>query len=745
MKLIKKIFTLLFLLFLSAILIGLGYYFAVTKEARLDPEKLLFSEKTVTFYDGKGEIVRNASTAFVKQTTAIEDIPLHTKQAFIDTEDKRFYRHDGYDFKRIARATWNNIKARSFKEGASTISQQLIKNTHLSAEKTLKRKLREWKLTRALERAYSKEEILERYLNTIYFGHSCFGITSAAEFYFGKPPSELTLEDSAILAGLVKSPNNYSPFKDPERCARRKNVVLNAMLRNESITPMEKVRAMDAPLPLAASSKQNAGYINMVFDELTSLSDRYDFTVGGKIEIHTYLDEALQADLERIAESYTVSDKALFVLDGKTRGYKACVSTIGNAARLPGSLIKPLLVYTPALEEDILSPATPILDEKVDYSGYAPENYDGSYHGYVSARECVEKSLNIPAVKVLEALTLPKATRYLESLGLSVEEADKSLALALGGMKKGYPLKDILAAYACLQRGGETGVCGFIDSVTINDSLVYKKSTANKRVFSEESCSLMTDMLQSAAQKGTAKKLRTLPFEIAAKTGTVGTKNGNTDAYALSYTAYDCAAVWLGNADNTPIQSTGGGTPCNLLFKINQVLYDAYKKTENSIPALPKSNKIQRVDLDKAAYYDTHTLCLADDLAPNEYRISELFKKSAIPLNKSTSFSEPSILPPTLSLENGSVVIRFDKRSPSYYTYKVERSDYTTHTTLYEGKWIASVTDKGLSPNKNYAYTVTPYYQDRAGISVTLPTVTTKEGALTKQDTDILSKEWWEY
>ena len=745
MKIVRKILLTILALFMALALASLGYYFFITHDVKLSPEKLLLNEKSIMVYDQNDELIPNASPNSLHETVSIKDVPQSLKDAFINTEDKRFYRHNGYDFKRILRATANNLKAQAFQEGASTISQQLIKNTHLTQEKTLKRKLQEWKLTRTLEEAYTKDEILEKYLNTIYFGHSCFGVTAASKFYFAKTPSELTLADCAILAGLVKSPNNYSPFKNPEACQKRKSIVLNAMLQNGCITKAEKAEALNTPLPLAKSVKHDGGYFHFVFDELSDLAEKCGFTIGGKIEISSFLDQTVQAELEKIAEGYTDSDKTLFVLDGESRGFKACVSTVGNIERLPGSIIKPLLVYAPAIEENLLSPATPILDEKINYNGYSPENYGDTYHGYVSARECVEKSLNIPAVKTLNALTLKKGAEYLEKLGLPVCEEDKTLALALGGMKKGFPFKNILSAYSALQNGGVYDVCGFISSIHINGELVYKKPSKPKRIFGSDSACLMTDILKSTAQNGTAKKLRTLPFEIAAKTGTVGTNKGNTDAYAISYTTKDCAAVWLGNADNSKIEHTGGGVPCQLLREINTTLYDVYQARGETLSNFNLDKNVQKIELDKQTYYDTHTLMLADENSPHNYRLTELFKTSAIPLNKSTSFSCPTISPPSLSRTNDGVSITFPPSSPQYYTYRIERYDYVTHTTLYEGKYLPKFSDDTLLENKNYLYTVTPLYNGIAGKSITLPSVSTRKGEQAEINHEILSKEWWEY
>ncbi len=752
MKILGKLLKIIFLLFLACALIAVGYYLAVTKNVSLDSKKLVISEKNVTVYDINGESIQNVASLFPKQTVGADAIPAFTKQAFVDTEDRRFYSHQGFDIKRIAKAAINNVKAHSFKEGASTISQQLIKNTHLSQEKTLKRKLQEWKLTRQLEKKYSKDEILEKYLNSIYFGHSCFGIKAAADFYFNKTPQELNLADSAILAGLVKSPNNYSPFKHPEKCLKRKESVLNAMLKNKSITLSQKQEAMNCSLPLP-SAKKNAykGYLHFVFDELATLSEESGFQVGGSIEISTYLDPTLQSQLEKLSENYTDFDKSIFVLDNQTHGFKACVSSVGNIPRLPGSLIKPLLVYAPAIEEDLLVPATPILDEKVNYNGYAPENYDGEYRGYVSARECVEKSLNIPAVKVLSSLGVKKGVAYLKKMRLETEQEDESLALALGGMKKGFTLKQILEAYSLFPNQGQLFSCGFISKIKINGVSVFHKKENKQQVFSKETSYLMTDILKGTAKEGTAKKLRNLPFDIAAKTGTVGTKNGNTDAYALSFTSKDSIGVWFGNQDNTKIDCTGGGLPCNLLLSINEYLYKKYQSENITIPNFQKPNTIVEVDLDKTAYYDTHTLLLADKQAPIEYKFTELFKNSSIPTKQATPFSKPTIPTPKLQLKGGIIHIIFDEKTPVYYQYKIEKYSYATHntyvkhSTLYFGNLIDVFKDKEIEPDRQFVYTVTPVYKNTVGKTVVLPTVSTKREKNEKKDNEIIQEEWWDY
>lgn len=744
MKTLKRILLITLSLCLIGITTALIYYHVATKDVTLNPSRLTINENMLTLLDKDKNLISLGAKAN-RQAVTTEEIPWHTKQAFIDVEDRRFYKHHGFDGKGIVRALLHNIKSRSLKEGASTISQQLIKNSHLSQEKTLKRKLQEWKLTKQLEKKYSKEDILTLYLNTIYFGHNCFGIASASEFYFDKKPKDLTLAESAMLAGLIKSPNNYSPFRYAKKCQNRRACVLRIMRKNGSITNEEQLAANADPLPVSPKKTgKDKGYAYFVMDELSSLSDEYNFRIGGKIEIQTYMDKPLQKYLETLSATDENCGKAFLSLDPKTGGFTAAVSKIGNENRLPGSLIKPLLVYAPALEENYLSPATPILDEKIDYGGYIPQNHDGKYHGYVSVRECVERSLNIPAVKVLSSLGVSKCADYMQKMGLQVEDGEKNLALALGGMQHGYTLKELLSAYSVFPNGGVKKSCGFIERIKINGATVYKKPKTEQRVFSEDSAYLMTDMLKGTAKNGTAKKLRSLPFEVAAKTGTVGTKNGNTDAYAFSYTTRNCIGVWCGNPDNAKIETSGGGLPCNYLKSINEFLYNEYEKNGESIPPFPIPSNIVKIALDKNMYYDTHTMLRADENSPAEFRFTELFKKEASPLESSTSFTFPIILSPSVSVEENKVVITLNPHSPNYYRYRIERSDYATHTTIYEGEFIPQFVDEHIEKEKCYTYTITPIYKENVGKKIILPTVfTTAQDSTLIEDKQITQTDWW--
>ena len=731
-KILLIVLSALLVLFLSCLV----YFFAVTAGEKLNMQKLALSENCVLLFDRNGEEIETAQTSAVP----FSELPEYLPKAFVAVEDKRFYSHNGLDYKRMVKAAMKNISTFSFREGASTISQQLIKNTHLSGEKTIKRKLKEIKLTRALEKNFSKDEILELYLNSIYFGHSAFGVGSAAEYYFGKSASELSPAESAMLAALVKSPNRYSPFRDAEKCLARRNFVLSLMREQGYITPEEETTAKSEPLPESPHMREESAYLSPVFEELSALFP--DAKSGDKLRVYTALDPTLQT----LLEEQTADSDLCALVRGADGGVKAYFSTCGEVKRLPASTIKPLAVYAPALEENLISPATPLLDEKTDFGGYSPSDYGGKYGGYMSARYALSHSVNVPAVKVLNTLGVERAAKYLEKMDLPVPEEDRTLALALGGMTEGFPLLSLVDGYSVFSRGGVFSPSHFIEKVddcqgknlytyqgfqgkNPDFQQVCQGKNLDRRVFSEDTACLMNDMLMTAAREGTAKKLKSLPFEVAAKTGTGGTEKGNTDVYTIAYTSEDVVGVWLGNRDNSPVEATGGGLPADLALKI---LKDLYK--DRSPSPFPQCEDVTQALLDKEEYEKNHRLLLADPLAPEYLSLKELFRKSALPAGTSEKFSRPKIEKPEISVVNGSVKIILCQTE--YYDYEVKRQCGEQISTVYKGKYRRELFDNSVCGGKNYVYSVTPYYCGIAGETVTLPSVYIEKS-------DELPDDWW--
>lgn len=721
----KKVLTVLAVALgiLGALLLGaLFYYLGATAGTTLSPEKLELDFQNFRVYDADGEEIR--------QTAAGADVPFsvlprYLPDAFVAVEDKRFYEHGGLDVLRMGKAALKNMVSFSFREGASTISQQLIKNTHLTSEKTLTRKLREIKLTRMLEKRYTKEEILERYLNSIYFGHSAFGIGNACDYYFGKTPEEVTPAESAMLAALVRSPNTYSPFKDAEKCLSRRNFVLKCMKEQDYLTEGEYADALREPLPDAPKAHGENSYLSLVLEELSELFPEAGSAELAGVRVETACDSALQTFVESISAE---SDLAVLVRDARGDTVKAYRSTCGSPARLPASTIKPLLVYAPAIEEKLITPASPVLDAKTDFGGYSPDDAGGASGEYMSVRRALSRSVNIPAVRILNALGVEKAASYLGKMGMPVERDDQTLALALGGMKKGFPLSRLADGYATLAKGGVYARSGAVVRVKRGDTVLYERKPAQTRVFSEETSFLVGNMLETAAREGTARRLAALPFPVSAKTGTGEAGGKNIDAYTIAYTPEDVVAVWMGNASGAPVDATGGGLPAGIAKETLEKLY------EKRAPAAVKTPEgIVRVSLDKKAYDEDRRLLLADPASPARERWEEYFDRNNAPKEVSTRFSRPSVPMPRIFVKNGCVSIVLCHAE--YYDYVIKRENRGEIATIYSGKYCETVSDSSVKSGETYTYSVTPFYAGHEGETLTLPRVYIQGGD---------EGNWWE-
>lgn len=712
MKVVRNIFIIMLAFILVAAVACTAYYFIATADVRLQKEKLLPSDDYATVLDVYGKEAAEISFVNADKKVSVSELPEYTKTAFIASEDKKFYRHHGLDYARIVKAAMTNIGARSFKQGASTISQQLIKNTHLTNEKTFKRKLREIKLTRQLEKNYSKDEILELYLNTIYFGHNCYGIAGAADFYFSKSAQTLTPAESAMLAAIIRSPNNYSPFVNASKCLSARNSVLKRMFEQGYISEAEYESAKNEPLPVRAeNSISSRSYLRGVSEELESLTEIYSpYRILRGAKIYTYLEPELQKYLENLSTDADRSGKSILIENNKTYGIAACYTSEGNIPRQPGSLIKPLAVYAPALEENIISACTPIADEKTDFDGYSPSNYKDAYHGYVSARRALAESMNVPAVKILSKLGIEKSETYLSAMGLKLEEEDKTLSLALGGISRGFTLRKIAAAYALFANEGVFAPSAFISKIVdCEGNILYQRNPIKTRVFSDDTVFIINDMLKEAVKSGTAKKLASFRFDLCAKTGTVGNEEGNTDAYAVSYTSEHTVGVWMGNADNAKTDITGGGLPCHYAMLINKFLY-----TDAPPAPFAASQNVQSASIDQISYEKYHEVLLADPKEPRSFTFEDIFRKSNLPAQTSDLFSSAKT-EADISCRNNKVYI--DICQAEYFDICVKRKNNGQSKIIYEGK-NKQICDDDIKEKVKYIYSVTPYFTDKDGNKV---------------------------
>lgn len=589
-----------------AILGGIIAVTAITANTHLDKDKLNTAHSSITLLDNN-----NNTVEYGRNTVKIEEVSPFLKDAFVALEDKRFYEHNGIDYRRIVGASIKNLKSMSYKEGASTITQQLIKNTHLTNEKKISRKLKEAKLALKLEKEYTKDEILGMYMGVIYFGSGIYGVEDAAESFFGKKAKDLSLSESAVIAGVVKNPKAYSPLINYEGATKRRNVVLGVMKNNQFISEELYNKAINSDIIMNKGVNDNKilqSYMTNVYyeaSELLGISEKE--LIGRGYTIHTYLDYEAQKQLSEKckAKAYDFNDnKVAIIADNHSKGVKAYYSDqkipAVNYKRQAGSVLKPFAVYAPALEIMHLSPLNQVKDEPINIGGYSPTNYNGTYHGYVSIRESIANSYNVPAVKLLSEVGIDAGVDFLNRIGINVSQVNKNLSLALGS-ESVSPI-EIASAYSTLANYGEYAPLRFIKSISDSKGkTVYSHSDNAIRVMSEENAFILTDMLRTCAQSGTGKKLKYINADIACKTGTVAAKNiGNTDAWCAAYTPDETYVTLFSAKDNnTPIANnvTGGSYPSMLLASLIRERCSTTPVQKRFIA--PNGVNMLQIDLDK--------------------------------------------------------------------------------------------------------------------------------------------------
>lgn len=708
MKKTLKIAMIIVCSVLIVVLSSLIYVLSVTAGVKINEEKLVNMERIISYYDINGNKFAEESGGVA--VTEIKNIPEYVKNAFIAIEDKRFYSHNGVDYRGLFRALFNNVKSFSFKEGASTISQQLIKNTHLSNEKTLKRKLVEIKLARKLEKKFTKSEILEKYLNTIYFGDGCYGITEASKHYFNKKPFELDINEGAILAAIIKAPTYYSPLADTNKCFVRKNIVLSEMLEQGYITINEFNENKNKAVTTIENKDLNHNFLSLAKSEYCKIMKNYSHFYNN-FNVYTSFNPNLQQILESEKIDTKDYENSSIILDAKSQ-ILAYYSTIGNLPRQVGSTIKPLLVYAPAIETNAVYSCSPILDEKTDFNGYNPSNYNEKYYGYISVKESLAKSLNTCAVKLLNQVGVDKAKSFIKNTDITLDKEDDSLCIALGATNKGIKLTDLTSAYSVFLNKGNYVSSSCINKIETNEKeVIYQKKSQEKRVFNQDTIDIMNDMLSFVVTNGTAKKLSFLNMPIYAKTGTVGSEKGNTDSYTISYTSEYVLGTWCGNKENTLMSNaiTGGGVPCVQSANIWEKVY------KNKLPnKIENSNKTCEEFIDKITYDNDHRVILADLKALPRYTEKMIFKKNALPKERSSIFSSPIIEKPKISIKKNEINILLCLTE--YYDaiiYKtINGKKFAVYDTENNNKKI--YVDHDLIPNQNYTYSVVPYHNNGA-------------------------------
>lgn len=601
-------------LLLGVVFTAAAYFFV--KTVQFDETKLSMIEATAVL-DQKGQV---AAELFRENRKYIElgDIPQMVLDAFIAVEDKRYFEHRGIDYRAIIRAIYRDILAGGKVEGGSTITQQLVKNVFLSHEKSWKRKLEELVLSIKIERQYSKEQILEMYLNYIYFGHGAHGLAAAAEQYFSKRVEELELHEIALLAALPKAPSHYSPLVagNEERSEQRRKLVLHLMEEQGKITKEQREEAENKSLVLAKKENiENPALWTFIDMMLVEAAEKYNLSqeelLTGGYQIYTTLEpsaqeamyEALSVD-SPLADTFfpfsglnEVVQGSMVIMNHQTgavaaimggrdyvrKGFNRAISE----QRQAGSTFKPIVTYATALEAG-WEPYDFVVDERITYpGGYSPRNYNNQYRGKVTMLEAVQYSYNAPAVWLLNEVGIQQGIDVASKLGF--EHLERKLGIALGDAQAS-PLQ-LARAYGTFANNGVMSEPYFIEKIVDRQGqVIAEHETQQQQIVSEQTAWYMTSMLREVIEKGTGTKARLTGHELAGKTGTTqgDGQNGVRDAWFAGYTPQYVAVVWMGfdhYGQGNVLNTSGSNHPALIFqFVMDKALADkpllAFEKPE---------------------------------------------------------------------------------------------------------------------------------------------------------------------
>ncbi len=540
-------------------------------------------------FDVHGNLITTVHATENRLPVKIANVPKNLQNAFVATEDARFYSHHGIDPVGILRAIWTNIAHSGVAEGGSTITQQLARNAFLTQDRTLKRKVQEALLALKIEQHYTKQEILEMYMNQIYFGQGAYGVEAAAHTYFGKDVKDLSLAQCAVIAGLPQSPNYYSPFNNVEATKERQATVLGQLVKYNYISQATATEAKNADLELRekptkqqTSENNDASYFIDYVSQLVAEKYGDDAIYKDGLKIYTTIDMKAQAAaveaLTNLPNYY--SDKngltqpqgALVAINPHNGHIVAMVGGRGTdsfnravlSERQPGSAFKPF-VYLAAIQKG-MTPGTIVDDSEIKFSnGWQPKNYERTYSGKVTLRYALQHSINVAAVKIADEVGMPKVLKLAADLGISTlvtsgASSDDNLAASLGGLTHGVKPIDMASAYATFANNGvrvtPVAITKILDR---NGQILEEASLEEKRVVDEKDAAILTSMLQSVINGGTGGNAA-IGRPAAGKTGTT---DESKDAWFVGYTPDLATAVWMGDdyGAETLHGVTGGTTP----------------------------------------------------------------------------------------------------------------------------------------------------------------------------------------
>ncbi|CDF58360.1 transglycosylase domain-containing protein [Thermobrachium celere] len=612
-KIYKNILLVLLVIVLLSAAATIGAVIKIVSDApEIDVNILDNLKQSVEFYDKDGNPIANLHTGENRKIVSLKQIPKHLQYAYVSIEDERFFKHHGIDIKRIFGAMFANIKSRSKAQGGSTITQQLVRNYALTQEKSYVRKIQEMYLAVQLERKLSKDQILEAYLNTIYLGPNVYGVQQASRYYFDKDVEDITIAEAAFIAAITQNPGIYNPYskknkENPDNYLGRQRIVLKKMYENGYISEQEYQKALSEDLVAALNKPKTRlsnnymkyhWFIEAAIDEIAKdLSDKFKLDekdarqklISGGYKVYLTMDARLQEKAQEILnderfykgipvkidqtklkenESPKPNPQAAAVvmdINGEVRAIIGGRGNLGAGAfnyatdgiRHPGSSIKPLAVYAPAIEKQVITASTVINDSDSDeeaneiknkYRGWFPDNYDRRFRGPVTVRYGLQESLNTIAAKILNRVGLDTSYNYLiNKFDLAnIDKKDKYMPAALAlGQTLASPI-EMASAYTAFANNGIISHPIFYTKVEDRTgSIVLEKKPIQKRAISEETAFIMNQLMQNVVKAGTAQAANLGAMPAGGKTGTT---SNNEDGWFVGFTPYYTCAIWIGKS-----------------------------------------------------------------------------------------------------------------------------------------------------------------------------------------------------
>jgi len=661
-------FIVLVLLFVvlvgSSVALGTAYSW-IKGAPPLNVDDLFDLNQTTYIVDKNGKLIDKFSAYEDRTMVTLDEVPKHLQNAFIAIEDKRFYKHNGIDPYRMLGALKVDIMKGKMAQGGSTITQQLIKNVYLTPEKLIKRKVIEIYYALQLERRFTKQQILEAYLNTIGLGGRVAGVKSAALYYFGKELSDLTLAECAMIAGITQYPSAYNPYINFQKATERKELILKEMLKQGYITQAEYDEAMKQEIKLSKVQKEvettyfsdmvRADVLNVLQEKLGYTKEEAEIKLNnGGLTIIATIDTEIQEKLEETfrndklfpaskedANGILQPEAAAIVIENGTGEIKAVMggrsdkvrrglNRATQSLRQPGSTIKPIGVYAPALDNGY-TVATVVDDAPTTFGNFKPRNYSRTFSGLVTLRYGIQQSLNIVACKIVQDIGIQRSLEYLEKFGITTmvtrnenkSHNDEGLSsVALGGLTRGVKPIEIAAAYSVFpNKGIYVKPISFTKILDKDGNVIYENKPVKEKVISEQVAYLMIDIMKGVIKSGTGTAAALSKMPAAGKTGTT---SDTYDAWFVGYTTYYTTAVWLGHDEPKPLNFTGGSYPARI-WKV--IMEDIHK--DLTPKDFQKPDGLVSVDICTVSGKRPSELCALD---PRGSRVkSEIFIKGTEP------------------------------------------------------------------------------------------------------------------